>query len=314
MNHRSTCATVAFLVVLGAAAGAALGEGALAAPQSDIQKSPPTLPPSDEPLHVGLRRSSYGLEAKNNDHAWWAARAKQFASHFQNAVPTIIEIVSTYQDDDSTEFEFGRPAGDFGSIDGMQFNDDDSLNHENALAEYDRQGVRAILQVEPGRADLVRCLQLVHRQFGRHPCVIGLGVDAEWFFTKGSPQREGRAITDAEAEAWLQAALALNPKYTFFIKHFNEDHLPPHYRHPRLWFLDDSQQFHSSAACVREFKTWADFFTGSTVGYQFGYDEDRGWWQKLPSPPIDAARSIHDAIPRASYLFWVDFSADRVKF
>ncbi|MEN6405815.1 MAG: hypothetical protein ABFC77_05015 [Thermoguttaceae bacterium] len=314
MNRRNLCATVAFLVVLGAATVAALNERVLAAPQSDVQKSSPTLQPSDGLLHVGLRRSSYGLEAKNNDHAWWAARAKQFAAHFPNAVPTIIEIVSTYQDDDSTEFEFSRPSGDSGSVDGMQFNGDDAMNHDNALAEYDRQGVRAILQVEPGRADMVRCLQIVHRQFGRHPCVIGLGVDAEWFFTKGSSQKEGRAITDAEAEAWLKAAIALNPKYTFFIKHFSEDHMSPHYRHPRLWFLDDSQQFHSSAACVREFKSWADFFAGSAIGYQFGYEEDRAWWKKLPNPPIDLARSIHDAIPRASYLFWVDFSANRVRF
>src|SRR5437867_4174797 len=73
------------------------------------------------PLRVGLRRSSYGLRTKNADHAWWAERAKQFAGHFPGAVPTIIEIVSTYQDDDSTQFEFARPEKDSGTTAGMEF-------------------------------------------------------------------------------------------------------------------------------------------------------------------------------------------------
>jgi hypothetical protein len=265
------------------------------------------------PLHVGLRRSSYGLRGKNADHAWWAAQAKKFAARFPGAVPTIIEIVSTYQDDDSTQFEFARPGDVAQTAKGMQFTRG-RLDHEKALAEYDRQGVQAIVQVEPGSADMVRCLQIIHRKFAKHSCVVGLGLDAEWFFTKQSPKKEGRPISDAEAKAWLEATLAMNPKYTLFLKHFSSKHLPPTYRHPRLWFLDDSQEFQSTDECLADFKDWARHCPGTTTGYQFGYKADRAWWSKIENPPVDLGRRIQTSIPSAGYLFWVDFTADRVKF
>jgi hypothetical protein len=264
-------------------------------------------------LHVGLRRSSYGLRKFNDNPAWWAARARKFAADFPGAKPTLIEIVSCYQDDGSTQFGFARPAGDRGPTQGMTFSPD-GIDREAALTEYDKQGIQVILQVESGHADMVRCLELLHRQFGKHPCVIGMGVDAEWFFTKESPRHEGRAITDAEARTWMAAVLALNPNYTLFLKHWDARHMPPTYRHPRLWFLSDSQKFKNAAALLADFKEWAAFFPTSATGYQFGYREDQKWWAKLPNPPSSIARQIQKQIPSTQYLFWVDFTADKVKF
>jgi len=267
----------------------------------------------DSPLHVGLRRSSYGLRAKNAGHAWWAEQTKRFAAHFPGSVPTIIEVVSTHQDDGTTRFGFTLPDNETGPVTDMRFARG-RLDHEKALAEYDRQGVKAILQVEPGSADMVRCLQLVHRQFGTHPCVIGLGLDAEWFFTKQSPKKEGRPITDEEAKAWLEATVALNPKYTLFLKHFSWKHMPPKYRHPQLWFLDDSQQFHSADQFLNDFKGWAKHFPDSTVGYQFGYKADRAWCSNLSDPPQTLGMRLRASIPKTGYLFRVDFTADQVNF
>ena len=161
-------------------------------------------------LHVGLRRSSYGLSGKSSNHAWWAEQAKRFAAHFPGSVPTIIEIVSTYQNNGGTQFEFKRPTDYAGSMTHMRFASE-GVDHENALAEYDRQGVEAVLQVEPGDADMAECLRIMHRQFGKHRCVVGLGLDAEWYFTKQSPKKEGRPITDAEAKTWLETTLARIP-------------------------------------------------------------------------------------------------------
>jgi endoglucanase len=274
---------------------------------------PRTTPLRTTPLHVGLRRSSYGLRAKNADHAWWADQAKRFAARFPGSLPTIIEIVSTYQDDDSTQFEFARPGDDRGAVTGMRFTRG-RIDHEKALSEYDRQGVQAILQVEPGSADMARCLEIIHRQFGKHPCVVGLGMDAEWYFTKRSRKKEGRPITDNEAKAWLETTLTLNPNYTLFLKHFSVEHMPPAYRHPRLWFLDDSQEFHSVGECLDDFTHWGRHFPGAATGYQFGYPADAAWWSKLENPPLDLGRRIETSIPSTGYLFWVDFTANRVKF
>ena len=159
------------------------------------------------------------MSGKSSNHAWWAEQAKRFAAHFPGSVPTIIEIVSTYQNNGGTQFEFKRSTDYAGSMTHMRFASE-GVDHENALVEYDRQGVEADLQVEPGDADMAECLRIMHRQFGKHRCVVGLGLDAEWYFTKQSPQKEGRPITDAEAKAWLETTLALNPKYTLFLKHF----------------------------------------------------------------------------------------------
>ena len=148
---------------------------------------------------------------------------------------------------------------------------------------------------------MVECLQLMHHQFGRHSCVIGLGMDAEWYNTRESPRKEGRPITDAEAKKWLEATLALNRKYTLFLKHFAIEHMPPTYRHPQLWFLDDSQQFRSADGMMTDFKDWGGHFKDSTTGYQFGYEDDQRWWSssrplRWNSGPASGRRSPTTAI------------------
>ena len=90
--------------------------------------------------------------------------------------------------------------------------------------------------------------------------------------------------------------------------------MPPKYRHPRLWFLDDSQQFTSADECLADFKDWARHFPGSTTGYQFGYRDDRAWWSKLDDPPVTLGKRFQTSIPGTGYLFWVDFTASQVKF
>src|SRR4051812_47012814 len=67
-------------------------------------ESPATRPAQPASLGVGLRRSSYGLPARNADDAWWVARAKAFAAGFPGARPVVVQIVSTYQNDGSTQF------------------------------------------------------------------------------------------------------------------------------------------------------------------------------------------------------------------
>ena len=61
--------------------------------------------------------------------------------------------------------------------------------------------------------------------------------------------------------------------------------MPPTYRHPHLWFLDNSQQFKSTDEMMTDFKGWGSHFKDSTTGYQFGYEADRFWWSKLKAPP-----------------------------
>jgi hypothetical protein len=264
-------------------------------------------------LGVGLRRSSYGLRSKNADDDWWIQRAKAYAGLFPNAQPVIIEIVSGYQGDGSTAFGFAMPAEYTGPTDRMRFRPG-ALDHERALTAYDKAGVKAIIQFEPGDADMLRCIEIAHKALGHHACIIGYGIDAEWYYTKQSDKQEGLPVPDDAAKAWLEKVLSLNKDLTFFIKHFNPKHLPPTYRHNQLWFLDDSQEFESQEAFVTEFKDWADKAKPSVAGFQFGYPADRKWWSKLKQPPKELGLLLAKEIPTCRYLFWVDFTAERVSF
>jgi hypothetical protein len=268
---------------------------------------------SKAPLLVGLRRSSYGLSAQRADHAWWADRARQYATHFKDAQPAILEIVSTYQDNGSTQLEFARPADDKGPTDKMIFSGS-RVDHDKALAEYDRQKVKAILQLEPGEADVARCFEMAWSKFKSHPCIAGFAVDAEWYFTAKSKDKSGLQIPDAEAKKWMNEILAWNPDFILILKHWDPKHMPPTYRHPHLWLLSDSQDFKSQREWQADLVVWSRAFKDSAVGYQFGYPKDRPWWSQSSQPPADLGQALLSAAPNCRMLLWVDFTADKVEF
>jgi len=266
------------------------------------------------PLYVGLRRSSYGLRRLNGEDAWWISRAKAYAAQFSNAQPAMLEVLSNYQDDGTTEIEFTRPGSYQGSTNHMSFRRGNKLDHERALAAYDQAGVKAILQFEPGSADVGACFELAHEAFGRHPCVIGLAIDGEWFRTKESADQTGLPIPDADAREWMEQVLRFNPNWVLVLKHFEPAHLPARYRHPHLWFLTDSQEFSNQPAWLEDMGRWSAAFSGAPLGAQFGYPKDRAWWAKVPNPPVGLGQTLESAYPGYRMLLWVDFTANRVQF
>jgi hypothetical protein len=263
---------------------------------------------------VGLRRSSCGLRKQNGDDAWWVNRAVKFASNFPGAQPLILQIVSNYQDDGSTKIEFAKPEGYNGSTANMSFRRGSKLNHEHALTTYDAHGVKAILQFEPGSADVAACFELAHQALDHHPCVMGLAIDAEWFRTKESPDQTGLPIPDTEAQRWMEQVLCFNPSWLLVLKHFEVKHLPAKYRHPNLWLLTDTQEFSSQTEWMADMRDWAQAFKGSALGAQFGYPKDQKWWSKAPFPPVDLGRVLLREQPDYRMLLWVDFTANRVEF
>lgn len=267
-----------------------------------------------KPLYVGLRRSSYGLRKLNGENSWWVERAKSFATNFPGAQPLILEIISNYQDDGSTEIEFMKPDGYQGSTAGMTFRRGNKLNHEQALSACDAQGVKVILQFEPGNADVSSCFELARVAFAQHPCVIGLGIDGEWFRTKASSDQTGLPITDADAKQWMEQVLRLNPSWILVLKHFESKHLPQNYRNPHLWLLTDSQEFESREEWTKDMHDWQATFKGAPIGVQFGYPKDQKWWAKVARPPVDLGEALLKDLPDCGMLLWVDFTANRVQF
>ena len=97
-------------------------------------------------------------------------------------------------------------------------------------------------------------IDLVLTQYRHHPSVIGFGVDVEWY--QIATHDEGKAVTDAEAQAWSERVRSYNPNYLLFVKHWLTSKMPPTYR-TGMVFIDDSQELPSLDAMVDEFTTSA---------------------------------------------------------
>ena len=101
------------------------------------------------------------------------------------------------------------------------------------------------------------------------------------------------------------------PGYRIFLKHWEIDYMPPTAR-DGIVFVDDSQQFPSLDDMVTEFARWGEAFAPATVGFQYGYPDDKDWWGELDDPPGDIGHRILAEVPNTEGLFWVDFTVREV--
>jgi hypothetical protein len=220
------------------------------------------------------------------------------AARFPGATPEAIWIVSRVKGE-GTQLNFPAPAG----VPGVEGTAEDG--NEAALTLFDELGFRVWLQVEPSFVPVERLIHLVLERYAHHRCVVGFGVDVEWY--RSFTPDEGQAVTDAEAAAWLAAVRTHNPAHRLFLKHFQADKMPPTVR-DGLLFIDDSQIYPSLDALVDEFAEWARTFAPAPVAFQYGYLSDRHWWSTLDDPPGEIGKRILEVAPNTAGLFWVDFS------
>lgn len=265
---------------------------------ASCSSAPTPFPPADNSIGAGFRYSIYG-PAYDPEPEYWTSVGEQMSSLFQNAHPMGIWIIGKIEGS-KAYLNFPGISNDpniiFGATD----------DNESALTYFDQHNVQVWLQVEPGDADMLTLIDLVLSRYGNHPCVIGFGVDVEWYRPIGS-EAEGTPVTDTEAAGWLAAVRTHNPEYRLFLKHWDTAFMPPAVR-DGLVFIDDSQQFTSLDQMVDEFAVWGEAFASAPVGFQFGYEDDRFWWSALQDPPAYIGKAILSAVPNTAALFWVDFT------
>jgi hypothetical protein len=252
---------------------------------------------SQPTLGAGFRYSPYG-PPYNPGPAYWAGVGQHMAARFPNAVPQSVWIVSTVNDT-ATYLTF--PA----TSDNRNVTSSPTDDNEAALTLFDHEGVQVWLQVEPGDAPVEELIHLVLTQYGHHACVVGVGVDVEWYQSHSNSW--GKAVTDADAEAWLAAARSYNPNYRLFLKHWEIEKMPPTTRDGIL-FVNDGQGFASLDEMAAAFAVWGKTFAPGPVAFQYGYPANRPWWQQLNDPPADIGRRILADVPNTQGLFWVDFT------
>jgi hypothetical protein len=263
-------------------------------------------------VRAGLRASSYGPQAPFPEPDYWVNTSRAMVDLFPPAKPSLVWIVGVMEFQGTSgiaRLNFPAPKGQGASHADILFEDVDK--NEAYLDRFDREGMRVWLQVEPGNSDVLQLIDLVLGRYASHPCIMGFGVDVEWYKWDSVSADEGRAVSDAEAQAWSERVRSYNPDFQLFTKHWLTGKMPPTYR-TGMAFIDDSQEFPSLNAMVAEFAAWGHAFAPSPVGFQYGYEADQQWWGSLDNPPLDIGTAILEAAPNTSDLYWVDFTMEQI--
>jgi hypothetical protein len=280
---------------------AALALTGLAAVLSASSCARPSSPPSAPRVaFAGVRSSIYGIKPFPEPASWEKA-ITAMAGYYPGATPVAVWIVGHLGRPRDCVLEF---PGDGGTYPNIQFGEFDK--HERYLEAFDRAGIKVFLQVEPANADMKTLIDLVLGRYGKHPCVVGFGVDVEWYREADRPQ-EGVPVDDATGRQWEAWVKAHDPAYRLFIKHWDQRWLCPTYRGD-IVFVDDSQIVDSADVLVKEFEAWGKSFYPNPVMFQIGYPSDRPWWSRMPEPPKTLGQAIAARIAQPCGIIWVDFT------
>jgi len=251
--------------------------------------------------YAGVRSSSYGVKPFPEPAGWQNAMEKM-SNYYEGSTPCGIWIVGKLRRPKSCFLEF---IGDSAQHNNISFLDRDK--HEEYLTHFDSVGIKVFLQVEPANANVSTLIDLVLNQYKQHECVIGFGIDVEWyreFDNKGW----GIKVKDDSAKVWEDRVKSHNSNYKLFLKHWDRKWMPKNYRE-EIIFISDSQMLESFEKMLDEFVIyWADYFKPNPVGYQIGYGSDRSWWEKFDTPPKDIGMTIAWNIDQSCSIFWVDFT------
>jgi len=270
-----------------------------------IGSKPSSLQNHGNVTFAGVRSSSYGIEPFPPP-AEWEGAIKAMSGYFENSTPCAIWIVGEMSGSEDCHLFFPSDGKEYPHI---LFDPVDK--HEEFLNAFDEAGISVFLQVEPANADVITLIDLVLRRYGHHPCVVGFGVDVEWYQEASNPGR-GAKIDDTTAQRWEARVKSYNPEYRLFLKHWDRDWMPSTYRGDII-FVDDGQQFQGLNAMVNEFTSmWADRFYPNTVFFQIGYPADRPWWSLLTNPPKTIGESLQAGTRQDCGVIWVDFTLREV--
>jgi hypothetical protein len=299
-TNRIRIFVVLVLVLLMALGSTSLASAGKPTPTPTQPPPPPTVPPG---MRAGLRASDYGISPWP-DPTWWVNSISSMASRFPTSTGSMIAVVVEIDGmkGPGCWAHFPNPGG--GTYPGVRFDAVDKFGPD--FTAFDGAGIKIWLQVESSGCDMSMLIDLVFKQYGSHSSVIGFGVDDEWYLNK--QYRNGKPITDAEAQAWVTKVRTYKSTYQVFLKHWLTSQMPPTYR-DGLVFVDDSQGFRTMNAMMTEFAAWGKYFDSAPVGYQFGYATDRAWWSKLSDPPKAIGNGILSRVPNTRDLVWVDFTA-----
>jgi hypothetical protein len=262
---------------------------------------PPVLEKPGQVVFAGVRSSAYGIKPFP-EPAEWRTAIGAMTGYFPGSRPCAVWIVGHFNGPKDCRLGFHGDGKEYPNI---LFEKED--RHERYLSFFDQAGIKIFLQVESAQADMKTLIDLVLGRYGRHPCVIGFGVDVEWHREFEKP-KWGVPVDDDMARQWESWVKTHNPGYRLFLKHWEKRWMPASYRGDII-FVDDSQEFKDFNASVTEFVSdWAAAFYPNTVIFQIGYRSDKPWWGKMKTPPLELGDALHRRVRQDCGIIWVDFT------
>lgn len=267
--------------------------------------------------HSGIRASKYGLDpapmpkARGYHNAVW-----KMNSYFPGTVPTIVWTVSEMWGDDSNECRFYFPNDN--NYPTLNISYDDVELSEKYLAYFDTAKIKVYLQIEPAGAEIKTLFDVISKRYGKHTCVIGFGIDLEWY--KCHDYDWGKKVTDAEAQEWEKLVKSYNSAYTLFLKHPDKKMtwFPPTYRGGILFNNDCEGRSNKNDPAgfanyqtdfLGSMKAFGDAFYPNPVIFQIGYPSIKTLWANLNPKPQVVGNDIAAQCKSGQdvHIYWVDF-------
>lgn len=249
-----------------------------------------------------------------------------------SVVPTNVWIVGGIGGDANIKegycmLEFSPPAGKTESdYENIVFRTDKEGRQDSALAYFDTYGIKVYLQVEAGMADMNTLITLVLDRFGHHECVVGFGIDIEWYPSPldasgeyvgtidewDNVTNEWAPISNSDVEKFDKLIKSYNPKYRLFLKHWVESMVGGSGVSDVI-YINDAQGYSGLSQLADEFTDWARTYKNNDVGFQIGYGSDEPWWKDYPDPVHDLGQHIYKEINKVNplqnvHIYWVDFT------
>ncbi len=268
----------------------------------------------------GIRTSRYGItpypEPVGFHHSIYTMN-----TYFPLTVPAAIWTIGEFWDPDECHLNFPNDNGY--PTDYFSYESEDLS--EEYLSYFDDNGIKVYLQVEPGASDMEDLIDMVLERYGDHECVIGFGVDVEWYQCVDNIW--GKKVTDAVAEEWEGWVKAHGSSYNLFLKHPDRTptRFPDTYRGD-LIFVNDCEGLDTiEPAGTKGFadyendflgvmKTFAEHFNPNTIFYQIGYPSIEVLWQDFDPKPKVMGRDLAGVCGSGQDvgIFWVDFGMEGV--
>ncbi len=277
--------------------------------------------PSVDPAKVfytGARASNYGIRPFPEPDDWGRA-LRVMKSKFKDSKPALLWILGTV----------ARQRGV--SVCNLNFPGngkfEEGINHllpfdgnKKYFEYFDKHGISVFIQVEPGTGDVLRLIDITLSRYKKYSCVVGFGVDIEWYKTKNTEGR-GLMIDDKTAEIWEKRVKSYNPNYRLYLKHWLVEWFPPKYRGDII-FVNDTQSKNESTyedetfptleAMEKYYTKWAKHVYPNTVFLQIGYRLNHNLWGDMEEPIVEFGDALSKNIKQNYSIFWVDFTLQDV--